>query len=40
MITETLLAFLATAVVLTITPGLDTAMVLRTATIESPRLVA
>jgi threonine/homoserine/homoserine lactone efflux protein len=35
--TTSLLAFLLAATLLTITPGVDTAMVLRTATVEGPR---
>lgn len=35
-----LIAFLAAATLLTITPGLDTAMVLRTAAVEGPRTAA
>lgn len=34
---DTLLAFLGTATILTMAPGLDTAMVLRTAAVEGPR---
>ncbi len=36
-ITQALLAFTAAATLLTLTPGLDTAIVLRTAAIEGPR---
>ncbi|WNG55115.1 hypothetical protein F0U59_10240 [Archangium gephyra] len=36
-ITQSLLTFLLAAGVLTITPGVDTVMVLRTATLEGPR---
>jgi threonine/homoserine/homoserine lactone efflux protein len=36
-ITQSLLTFLLAASVLTITPGVDTVMVLRTATLEGPR---
>lgn len=37
MISENLLAFIGIASVLTVTPGLDTAVVLRTAALEGPR---
>ncbi|MGF7150024.1 threonine/homoserine/homoserine lactone efflux protein [Sphingomonas zeicaulis] len=37
MNSDTLLAFLGTATILTMAPGLDTAMVLRTAAAEGPR---
>jgi threonine/homoserine/homoserine lactone efflux protein len=39
-ITQSLLTFLLAAGVLTITPGVDTVMVLRTATLEGPRRAA
>ncbi len=35
-----LIAYLAAAVLITVTPGLDTAMVLRTAAVEGPRTAA
>ncbi|OTA20900.1 lysine transporter LysE [Xenorhabdus beddingii] len=34
LVTDTLLAFTLAAALLTLTPGLDTALVLRTATVE------
>lgn len=37
MISENLLAFIGTAAILTVTPGLDTAVVLRTAALEGAR---
>jgi len=40
IIAPSLLAFLAAATLLTVTPGLDTAMVLRTATVEGHRPAA
>jgi threonine/homoserine/homoserine lactone efflux protein len=39
-LTTALIAYLATATLLTVTPGLDTAIVLRTAAVEGPRRAA
>ena len=39
-VVQALLAFSVTAALLTITPGLDTALVLRTAAVEGPRRAA